>query len=47
MAQSIKMKEKKGQNAMKKTFLPLSCHEWQKMGSREVSYSYLVPAMIW
>ena len=28
-------------------FLPLSCHEWQGMGPKEVFYSYLVPGMIW
>ena len=27
--------------------LPLSCHEWQVMGPKEVFYSYLVPEMIW
>ena len=27
-------------------FLPLSCHEWQGMGPKEVFYSYLVPEMI-
>ena len=37
-----------GQNSMKKRcFLPLSCHEWHVMGLKQVSYSYLVPGMIW
>ena len=27
--------------------MPLSCHEWQGMGPKEVFYSYLVPEMIW
>ena len=37
-----------GQNSMKKwPFLPLSCHEWQVMGPKQVYYSYLVPEMIW
>ena len=26
-------------------FFPLSCHEWQVMGPKEVYYSYLVPEM--
>ena len=29
------------------SFLPLSCHEWQVMGPKEIFYSYLVPEMIW
>ena len=38
---------KMGQNSMKKMdrFLPLSCHEWQVMGPKEVFNSYLVPEM--
>ena len=33
--------------ACKTLKLPLSYHEWQAMGPKEVFYSYLVPEMIW
>ena len=37
-----------GQNSIKNCrFLPISCHEWQGIGPKQVFYSFLVPEMIW